>query len=188
MSSVARRKREITDYRPSFSPLTMDTYGHLFPGQEAETVARFPRMLGDAPEDLRATGTAESTASLGEHLGEQLGGECRQWGARRDEKDGVALAAQQTGDSEAQPVALARNVKSRQSVATVGERRRARDSNPQPFARHLISSQAASQFAYPPGGSSQFSFPRTSWQEHPARLRWEEAYLTPLVEGLSFAQ
>ena len=30
-------------------------------------------------------------------------------------------------------------------------KRRARDSNPQPLAGHLISSQAASQFAYPPG-------------------------------------
>ena len=31
--------------RHSTITLTMDTYGHLFPGQEAETVARFPRML-----------------------------------------------------------------------------------------------------------------------------------------------
>ncbi len=32
--------------------------------------------------------------------------------------------------------------------------RRARESNPQPLAGHLISSQAASQFAYPPDASS----------------------------------
>ena len=42
--------------------LTMDTYGHLFPGQEADAVARLGSMLtetGDSrpPESLRATGT-----------------------------------------------------------------------------------------------------------------------------------
>lgn len=37
--------------------LTMDTYGHLFPGQDAATVARFPRMVASEPAALRATGT-----------------------------------------------------------------------------------------------------------------------------------
>ena len=42
--------------------LTMDTYGHLFPGQEADAVARLRSMLTEAadslpPEALRATGT-----------------------------------------------------------------------------------------------------------------------------------
>jgi hypothetical protein len=42
--------------------LTMDTYGHLFPGQEADAVARLRSMLTDAgdtlpSEALRATGT-----------------------------------------------------------------------------------------------------------------------------------
>ncbi len=37
--------------------LTMDTYGHLFPGQEAETVARLPQILGDSITILRPTGT-----------------------------------------------------------------------------------------------------------------------------------
>jgi hypothetical protein len=31
--------------RHSSIQLTMDTYGHLFPGQEADTVARFPDMI-----------------------------------------------------------------------------------------------------------------------------------------------
>ncbi len=35
-------------------------------------------------------------------------------------------------------------------AARVYIKRRTRDSNPQPLAGHLISSQAASQFAYPP--------------------------------------
>jgi hypothetical protein len=30
--------------------LTMDTYGPLFPGQEADTVAKFPDMINGAPE------------------------------------------------------------------------------------------------------------------------------------------
>lgn len=36
------------------------------------------------------------------------------------------------------------------SSASIGRERRAGDSNPQPLSRHLISSQAAGQFAYPP--------------------------------------
>jgi integrase len=31
--------------RHSTIVLTMDTYGHLFPGQEAETISRLPRMM-----------------------------------------------------------------------------------------------------------------------------------------------
>ena len=42
--------------------LSMDTYGHLFPGQEAETVARLPSMMGVQPEALRATGTDDGAA------------------------------------------------------------------------------------------------------------------------------
>ena len=37
--------------------LTMDTYGHVFPGQEADAVARFGDILDDVPELLLATGT-----------------------------------------------------------------------------------------------------------------------------------
>ena len=39
--------------------LTMDTYGHLFPGQEAQTVARFAKMFDDGSCAFRATGTAD---------------------------------------------------------------------------------------------------------------------------------
>lgn len=42
--------------RHSSITLTMDTYGHLFPGQEADTVAKFPDMI-DGPVALQATGT-----------------------------------------------------------------------------------------------------------------------------------
>ena len=42
--------------------LTMDTWGHLFPGQEADAVDRLRHMLVDdrsTPESLRATGTTD---------------------------------------------------------------------------------------------------------------------------------
>ena len=46
--------------------LTMDTYGHLFPGQEADAVARLRQMLVAPAEDnseaLRATGTDDQIA------------------------------------------------------------------------------------------------------------------------------
>jgi hypothetical protein len=42
--------------------LTMDTCGHLFPGQEANAVGRMQGMLDSPPETLRATGTDHSTA------------------------------------------------------------------------------------------------------------------------------
>ena len=35
--------------RHSTITLTIDTYGHLFPGQEADAVARFPAMMSDGP-------------------------------------------------------------------------------------------------------------------------------------------
>ena len=41
--------------------LTMDTYGHLFPGQEAETVARFANMLDRGPDAISATGTVDAS-------------------------------------------------------------------------------------------------------------------------------
>ena len=41
--------------------LTMDTYGHLFPGQEADAVGQMRKMLVGLPEELRATGTDNAT-------------------------------------------------------------------------------------------------------------------------------
>lgn len=40
----------------------MDTYGHLFPGQEADTVARFPAMI--ERENLAAMGTEGNPSFL----------------------------------------------------------------------------------------------------------------------------
>ena len=47
--------------RHSTITLTMDTYGHLFPGQEADAMARFPTMMSNGPDALKATGTDDAT-------------------------------------------------------------------------------------------------------------------------------
>ena len=56
-----------TVMRHSSIVLTMDNYGHLFPGQDAEAVASLPDILGDdvdAHEAQRATGTDGRTAEV----------------------------------------------------------------------------------------------------------------------------
>jgi len=50
--------------RHSTITLTMDTYGHLFPGQEADAVAGMRDVLFTLPEALRATGTDNSGAEV----------------------------------------------------------------------------------------------------------------------------
>ena len=65
--------------------LTMDTYGHLFPGQEADAVGPLRQMLVDhqtAPEALRATGTDNQTAKTAQQLAQQLERETLQRGAK----------------------------------------------------------------------------------------------------------
>lgn len=52
--------------------LTLDIYGHLFPGQEADTVARLPAMLTtNAPEEASVTGTTDAIAVRGAWEAEQ---------------------------------------------------------------------------------------------------------------------
>jgi len=46
-----------TVMRHSSITLTLDTYGHLFPGQEADAVAQLGKLLGDDPQAMQATGT-----------------------------------------------------------------------------------------------------------------------------------
>jgi len=67
--------------------LTMDTYGHLFPGQEADAVCRLFQLLTDHPSEsatLRATGTENHAPDAQEHVQRQAqraGREMRQSGA-----------------------------------------------------------------------------------------------------------
>jgi len=105
--------------RHSTITLTMDTYGHLFPGQEADTVARFPQMLGDPPEALRATGTIDAAASLGQHLGQHSNGETTHH---------TASSGKQANHSDAKPrrsnpLPLIVFGETSQDAATLGEAR-----------------------------------------------------------------
>jgi len=79
--------------------LTMDTYGHLFPGQEADAVERMREMLVDQQpiaEALRATGTDNQTPEAPKgalQLAQQLGRETRRL---------VAKACDEGNDTDAQ--------------------------------------------------------------------------------------
>jgi len=68
--------------RHSTITLTMDTYGHLFPGQEADAVAKMPGMFGSGPEALQATGTDFSLPANRQ----QQTGEIIQYGAHASER------------------------------------------------------------------------------------------------------
>ena len=136
--------------RHSTITLTMDTYGHLFPGQDAATVARLPIMLASEPMALRATGT-DGRAALRmplENGGSNLG--LAQKSAAHAQQSGRVLVlddATRCDDEDPSP----RNGTSPNPLRVAGlcesvrdnTKRRARESNPQPVTRHLISSQAA---------------------------------------------
>ncbi len=91
--------------RHSSITLTMDTYGHLFPGQEADAVDRLRDwMAGDRPEALQATGT-DNRAILDEerprraaHM-QRAGRETGQNGARRCEENSNAVAKRKSPKS-----------------------------------------------------------------------------------------
>jgi len=59
--------------RHSTITLTMDTYGHLFPGSEADAVVKMSDMLAGPPEALRATGTDHTTAEIAQRQAQRAG-------------------------------------------------------------------------------------------------------------------
>jgi len=64
--------------RHSSITLTMDTYGHLFPGQEADTVSRLRDIMTAPEENSKTTGTDDATANAAKgalQLAQQLGRE-----------------------------------------------------------------------------------------------------------------
>jgi len=140
-----------TVMRHSSITLTMDAYGHLFPGQEAEAAIGMANLLAEQttePNAALATGTDDHCAS---HFGaQQSAAHMQRAGRERVQVDAMAreLPSKPAGPTESrkplQAAALC-------DAIPTQAKRRARDSNPQPLAGHLISSQAASQFAYPPG-------------------------------------
>lgn len=62
-----------TVMRHSTIRMTMDTYGHLFPGEEASAVHHLGEILAEKPEALKATGTddlAVDGTDPGTHMGQ----------------------------------------------------------------------------------------------------------------------
>jgi len=73
----------------------MDTYGHLFPGHEADAVGRMRQMLVDhqpGPEALRATGTDNHTAKGALQLAQQSERETRRLGVKECAADSESPA------------------------------------------------------------------------------------------------
>ena len=93
LSSVLRSERavqvNIAIMRHSSITLTMDTYGHLFPGQEADAVAKMPGMFGSDPEAQAATGTDGPVFVRGQKRG-QSDGKTGQTGATAGESPQAA--------------------------------------------------------------------------------------------------
>ncbi len=78
--------------------LTMDTYGHLFPGQEADAVVGMRVMLSGSHEDLRATETDDEAAGEAQHEAQQLGR-----GTRRTDASGCDMQAADPKRNAARP-------------------------------------------------------------------------------------
>ncbi len=134
--------------RHSTITLTMDTYGHLFPGQDAATVARFPSMVANEPSALHATGTDGAVAyqihkqnnSSERHPGRESAAHAQQSGRDLVPDDAIGCDEDKpaprkgTSPNSLQVTGLCETVRD-------NAKRRARDSNPQPASRHLISTQ-----------------------------------------------
>lgn len=125
--------------RHSSITLTMDAYGHLFPGQDADAVAKMPSLLPSSePQTLRATGTENAVP-----IWEQLGGKTCQDVASRGDAIEDELSGEGEDQSDANLLPLQDLASPGGVLASRGEERRARESNPQPASRHLISNQTA---------------------------------------------
>jgi hypothetical protein len=81
--------------RHSSITLTMGTYGHLFPGQEAETVSRLPNMMHAASDALEATGTDGNGRNYPQQYSQQSADETVQDDATGCDEDGSAAASDQ---------------------------------------------------------------------------------------------
>ena len=108
------------------------------------------KLLEQEQEVLRATGT-ENGASDG---AQQSGRERRRNGAIACDQESQQPSESEEVDVHPNVLSIANISDSVRPGASDNEKRRARDSNPQPVSRHLISSEAAHQFAYPPADIS----------------------------------
>jgi hypothetical protein len=107
--------------RHSSITLTMGTHGHLFPGQEADTVARLPEMICDDLEsEIGLPGCPNSGDQSGQQFGQQLEGWTGLAGATGGEPTPLTTAG--PGDNPLAPQVLTtpRINKSRRVLATPG--------------------------------------------------------------------
>ena len=132
--------------RHSTINLTMGTYGHLFPGAEAEAADNLGRMFtppADSLDTLRMTGTDDRPEPRGsaQRQAQQL--------AQQTGRDGLhdsAVCDDEHPDSNRErqgTKTLSFPASKRPAAKRHDEKRerRARDSNPQPVARHLNSNR-----------------------------------------------
>ncbi|TVS09575.1 MAG: hypothetical protein EA424_26825, partial [Planctomycetaceae bacterium] len=90
-----------TVLRHSAITLTMDTYGHLFPGQDAAAVAALPSMMNapkDGPEELQATGTDDGAPSKVAANRQRANGEKQLKTAKRGE--GYEVCSEDSDESQ----------------------------------------------------------------------------------------
>jgi len=121
--------------------LTMDTYGHLCPGQEADAVARLHAMMDDPPVPLAATGTDDLTANGAQRRAQRAGRETWQTVAMGCDQE--TDRADESADGNARPKVLrfANLGDDLRPDATGRDQRRAGDSNPQPLSVQLTTDQ-----------------------------------------------
>jgi hypothetical protein len=134
----------------------MDTYGHLFPGQEADAASSIANLLSaqttDCDETL-ATGTDDLTVPLPVRAGAGRRPEAppQKKAQRQAQRAGreSSLRPATTCDLSIGSSAETKNPNPLQATGLCDpeqpeSKRRARDSNPQPLAGQLISNQSAS--------------------------------------------
>jgi hypothetical protein len=87
-------KVDQTVMRHASITLTMDTYGHLFPGQEIDAVSRMRDLMIGPPESLKATGTDNQSArplNKAQRQAQHTGRERQQGGATDCDDKGVMI-------------------------------------------------------------------------------------------------
>ena len=92
-----------TIMRHSTVELTLGTYGHLAPGQEADAVEQLRDMLAVSPAVLKATGTDDVAAKApkkAQRMAQRAGRDRRRSGAGRCDDDTLAADGEDVSDDE----------------------------------------------------------------------------------------
>ena len=143
--------------RHSTPSLTIGRYSHARLHDLTAALDALPDLQPTAadpePQVMAATGTDDAAPHRNmAAYRQQYGSKTMQDAARSGERPEDCSRGDRPSNHVPQVLCMANFSDKQQDVAERGEKRRARDSNPQPASRHLISSQAANQFAYPPAG------------------------------------